>query len=347
MTAINVGDDTDTVAAIAGALLGARWGASAIPADWRRVSHGYPGLKGDRLVELATLAANGGPIIYDWPLTPKIGYEKFAPRGVCVQHPYDGRLMIGDVRALGALPGHIDAVVSLCLVGTEQVPSDRESVVFRLIDNDDPDENVNLDFVLADAVQTIAKLRGEGKSVFLHCVAAQSRTPTVAIAYAMSLGAELSVARQRVLNVLPGAAPNRAFEGALRRLVQGTIAAPARSDFAPERGYAPARLLREAPRYPLPADGPVTVWTMRTPNKEIIGTITFNDAGADFEIVTPTPSMNAQEYGLELIGFLSDLSANETPIKDALAEISSAYAGDYSETQGTWRASPSAPPAAE
>lgn len=59
-TAIRIGDDTDTVAAIAGALLGARWGASAIPPEWRRISHGYPGLTGERLVELAHLATCGG-----------------------------------------------------------------------------------------------------------------------------------------------------------------------------------------------------------------------------------------------------------------------------------------------
>lgn len=58
-TAIRIGNDTDTVAAIAGALLGARWGASAIPEEWRRISHGYPGLSGDMLVTLAldTVAA--------------------------------------------------------------------------------------------------------------------------------------------------------------------------------------------------------------------------------------------------------------------------------------------------
>ncbi len=42
-TAIRIGDDTDTVAAIAGALLGARWGTSAVPAEWRRLVHGWPG----------------------------------------------------------------------------------------------------------------------------------------------------------------------------------------------------------------------------------------------------------------------------------------------------------------
>lgn len=51
-TAIRIGNDTDTVAAIAGALLGARWGAAAIPGRWRTVLHGYPGITGEDLVAL-------------------------------------------------------------------------------------------------------------------------------------------------------------------------------------------------------------------------------------------------------------------------------------------------------
>ncbi|MBF6439164.1 ADP-ribosylglycohydrolase family protein [Nocardia cyriacigeorgica] len=50
---VRAGNDTDTTAAIAGALLGARWGASAVPARWRELLHGYPGLTGNDLVALA------------------------------------------------------------------------------------------------------------------------------------------------------------------------------------------------------------------------------------------------------------------------------------------------------
>mgnify|MGYP001085765625 CR=1 FL=1 len=39
-TAVRCGGDTDTVAAIAGSLLGARWGAAAVPHRWRRLLHG-------------------------------------------------------------------------------------------------------------------------------------------------------------------------------------------------------------------------------------------------------------------------------------------------------------------
>lgn len=58
--AVRAGGDTDTTAAIAGALLGARWGAAAVPAGWRRALHGWPGLNADDLIGLAVLTASGG-----------------------------------------------------------------------------------------------------------------------------------------------------------------------------------------------------------------------------------------------------------------------------------------------
>jgi ADP-ribosylglycohydrolase len=51
--AIAAGHDTDTVGAIAGALLGARWGMRAIPAEWVNAVHGWPGWCADDLVALA------------------------------------------------------------------------------------------------------------------------------------------------------------------------------------------------------------------------------------------------------------------------------------------------------
>ncbi|RLV55860.1 ADP-ribosylglycohydrolase family protein [Aeromicrobium phragmitis] len=53
IAAIRAGGDTDTIAAIAGGLLGARWGASAVPDMWRNAVHGYGGLDGAGLVALA------------------------------------------------------------------------------------------------------------------------------------------------------------------------------------------------------------------------------------------------------------------------------------------------------
>ena len=58
--AVHAGDDTDTVAAIAGALLGAVHGASALPEEWRALVHGWPGLRADDLRDLARRVAHRG-----------------------------------------------------------------------------------------------------------------------------------------------------------------------------------------------------------------------------------------------------------------------------------------------
>lgn len=54
--AVRCGDDTDTVAAIAGSLAGAVYGASEVPDEWRRELHGWPGLRADDLAELVERA---------------------------------------------------------------------------------------------------------------------------------------------------------------------------------------------------------------------------------------------------------------------------------------------------
>lgn len=215
-TAIRIGNDTDTVAAIAGALLGARWGASAVPARWRRILHGYPGLSGEQLVGLVHLAATGGPESHGWPTATRIDYPASPP--ILVQHPHDDGVWLGDVTALGALPADVSAVISLCLVGTDQIAPDVEHIPFRLIDEPGAQINPNLDFVLADAAATIAALRSEGRKVLVHCVAAQSRTPAVGIAYAIAKGVNRQGATEAVAAAVAGANPNPGFRESLARL---------------------------------------------------------------------------------------------------------------------------------
>ncbi|GER23598.1 hypothetical protein NCCP1664_20930 [Zafaria cholistanensis] len=55
--AVRGGRDTDTVAAIAGSLLGAAHGHSAIPSGWLNDLHGWPGLKANDLAELGLALA--------------------------------------------------------------------------------------------------------------------------------------------------------------------------------------------------------------------------------------------------------------------------------------------------
>jgi protein-tyrosine phosphatase len=70
-----------------------------------------------------------------------------------------------------------------------------------------------------DTVRLLEQLRGEGRTVLLHCVACQSRTPTVAALYgARRQGASGLLALQDVTEVLPDAWPNSEFLEAIKRL---------------------------------------------------------------------------------------------------------------------------------
>jgi hypothetical protein len=65
--------------------------------------------------------------------------------------------------------------------------------------------NTHLDHVLDQAAEAVEMFRREGKRVLLHCVAAQQRTPSVALRYAVRLGVDPQVAASDVLAALPDA----------------------------------------------------------------------------------------------------------------------------------------------
>jgi ADP-ribosylglycohydrolase len=58
--AVRGGNDTDTVAAIAGSLAGAVYGAAALPPGWRDLLHGWPGVRSVDLERLSAQAADRG-----------------------------------------------------------------------------------------------------------------------------------------------------------------------------------------------------------------------------------------------------------------------------------------------
>ncbi|MEE6139849.1 ADP-ribosylglycohydrolase family protein [Mycobacterium sp. 050128] len=206
--AVRCGNDTDTVAAIAGGLLGAGYGASAVPAEWRRLLHGWPGLESRGLVGLAARIVRADKSFsYD--------AEPLAP----VRHPHDDGVWLANIAALRALPPDVDAVVSLCRLHDDDLPRGVDQIDIRLIDDVDPDANPNLDFVLTDTVRVIEQLRNEGRTVLLHCAACQSRTPTVAALYGARKQCISGVrALQEIVAVLPDAWPNPLFRQAIQRL---------------------------------------------------------------------------------------------------------------------------------
>ena len=200
--AVRIGDDTDTVAAIAGGLLGARWGASAVPWRWRRIVHGWPGLRSRDLQAFGS-AIEAHRRTRGWPNNTEMSYPHAASDGV-VPHPDDDGVLLGTMRSV---EHDATAIVSLCRVGTAEpifaqtAPEDR--IDSRLIDSSHADDNANLHFLLHDAADAVRGLRAEGHTVLLHCVAAQQRTPSVALAYAALLGHPTAEAAARIRAELP------------------------------------------------------------------------------------------------------------------------------------------------
>ncbi len=211
--AVRAGFDTDTVAAIAGGLLGAVYGASAVPWEWRSKLHGWPDLTAHDLAGLARRIASRGRAASFDPMYRGYRIDALAP------HPYDDRVLLGGIGALHNLPSEVDAVVSLCRIGDDHVRLDIPHVEVRLIDRADPDENPHLEFVLLEAVRAVEQLRRDGRTVLLHCVEGVSRTPTVAALYGARVrGVGTEEALNAVIEALPRAVPNTRFRQALADL---------------------------------------------------------------------------------------------------------------------------------
>ncbi|RAV16998.1 ADP-ribosylglycohydrolase family protein [Mycolicibacterium sp. GF69] len=215
--AVRAGYDTDTVAAIAGGLLGAAYGASAIPGAWRQMLHGWPGITAHNLVALGSAIERGGkPDLFDYSYSD-------STVDTCARHPYDEGVLLGGIGVLRNLPAEVDAVVSLCRVTDDDMRHDMPHVEVRLIDRTDRDENPHLDFVLLDTVRLIEQFRREGRTVLVHCVAAYSRTPAIGALYGARLRAiAADDAIRDIQAVLPGSHPNHAFREALRRIGPAT-----------------------------------------------------------------------------------------------------------------------------
>ncbi len=83
--AVRGGNDTDTVAAIAGSLAGAVWGADALPASHAEGLHGWPGIDGTELARRAR---------QPWGLTPR--QSEFATLNTVISTPTGTSTRRGD-----------------------------------------------------------------------------------------------------------------------------------------------------------------------------------------------------------------------------------------------------------
>ena len=211
--AVAAGGDTATVAAVAGGLLGARWGVSAIPLEWRRRIFGWPGYRDQDLVRDSYCVVEN----VAWPAT---FYPTTAPSKV-VAHPLDAGLLIGGLRDLDSLPSEVTAVMSLCRRGfndavPQWVPLDNRIDV-QLVDSADPADNPHLPLVSGCAVEMLVRLRAAGHTVFLHCEDGKGRAAFIAALY----GEEMSgLPAEQCLQELQAVIPDVSLNAVFHRFLQ-------------------------------------------------------------------------------------------------------------------------------
>jgi ADP-ribosyl-[dinitrogen reductase] hydrolase len=206
--AVRGGRDTDTVAAIAGSLIGARWGLSGLPTSWTRRIHGANGLRSNHLQNLAQQAARGeygdawqqSPDISRWPLADVTGSLRSQPR-----------LHLLGQQAMRDTDLAHTSVVSLSRVGIHETTGALSHIPVFVIDREDEHLNPNLHFSLWDTSRTLTELLSECAEddharVVLHCVQAQNRTPTFTVAYLVTqCGYTIDEAVAEVRSCLPHA----------------------------------------------------------------------------------------------------------------------------------------------
>lgn len=180
--AVELGRDTDTVAAVAGSIAGARWGIQAIPSRWTTYLNGQ-------------VARPGGEDVYDYWALQRVARRLIGKADVPDQtaDTPGGPTRIHDEFPLYAadLAGATDApddwaVISLCRTPSEFARRNERRQVY-LVDRIGPEHNADPAAVLADVVATIeAFLEDEPeRPVLVHCHGGRSRTAFVLKAWAM------------------------------------------------------------------------------------------------------------------------------------------------------------------
>jgi len=209
--AVRVGNDTDTVAAIAGGLLGARWGQSAIPSAWVTKIHGFPNYTASDLVRLAVLTVQGGrDDSQGWPSAHRLYHPTDRGAGTFWSIEREPNLVLGEQCSLGVDSAPFDAVISLSRIGVAESPVGHpHQLTVRVMDAVEPEKNIHLDFQYFDVSMQLRQWLDEDRTVFLHCVHTHNRTPNFLAAFLMYChGLSQQQAIDEVMRALPMAQPH-------------------------------------------------------------------------------------------------------------------------------------------
>ena len=177
-TAVNLGDDADTVAAVTGAIAGAMYGIQQIPSRWTTYVNGSV-----RQPDGSTKHYNIGTLLDTAHELLGKDPKKETPLESVIQPTMLHDAGIFACNMTGApLADPNMGVVSLCRTygRLAHIPNRRE---FYLIDNDD--RNTHLHSVVTDAVDSIEAFLREGREVVIHCHGGRSRTGLILKAWYM------------------------------------------------------------------------------------------------------------------------------------------------------------------
>lgn len=180
--AVDLGDDADTVACVAGSLAGARWGIQAIPSRWTTYVHGTMQTPvGERHYDFVALQEIARGLLGHAPVPFAPSEIEGGPTRVHDELP----VFAADLTGASKAPTDW-AVVSLCRTGGAFASHAVRREVF-LIDQYEEHDNANPRAALTDAVEAIDALLEENpaRPLVVHCHGGKSRTGFVLKAWAM------------------------------------------------------------------------------------------------------------------------------------------------------------------
>jgi ADP-ribosyl-[dinitrogen reductase] hydrolase len=184
---INLGDDADSVAAVAGALAGAKFGIQSIPTRWLTYVHGEvtdPAGHVHRYDHLALQSLALSLVSHPTAIDPSD------------EQPLEAREVLPGLWAsnrsgVRSVPDDW-AVVSLCRIDQSMRRPIRREVY--LIDKDG-DHNPSLALAVDDVLDSIDAFMAEGRQVVVHCHGGRSRTGLILAAHMMRHGRSLAEAQ--------------------------------------------------------------------------------------------------------------------------------------------------------